>query len=94
MGLGNHINLQLKRGVKIITCDPSQRLIEAETRNGEVISVSVYHCAPIHRWPVPGERWMVEEENGSWFLGGIYEEQEPSSKERNEQQAKEEEELE
>jgi len=75
MSLGDHVNLQLKRGVKIITCDPSQRLIEAETRNGEVISINAYHYTPLFRWPMPGEKWVVSEENGSWFLEGIYEEQ-------------------
>jgi hypothetical protein len=78
MGLGDHVNIQLKRGVKIITCDPSQRLIEAETRNGEVISINAYYYTPIFRWPMSGESWTVREENGSWFLEGIYEAQEPT----------------
>lgn len=75
MGLADHININLKQGVKIITCDPPQRLIEAETRNGEVISINAYYYSPTFRWPVPGEKWMVTEENGSWFLTGIYEQQ-------------------
>lgn len=75
MPLGDHINLQLKRGVKILTCDPATRLIEAETRNGEVITVNVYNYTPMFRWPIPGEKWMVGEENGSWYLEGIYEPQ-------------------
>ena len=75
MGLGDHVNLQLKRGVKIITCDPSKRLIEAETRNGEVITVNAYSYTPMFRWPIPSEKWMVSEENGSWYLEGIYEPQ-------------------
>jgi hypothetical protein len=81
MALGDHVNLQLKRGVKIITCDPSQRLIEAETRNGEVISINAYYLPHVFRWPVSGEKWMVNEENGSWFLEGIYEAQEPTEEE-------------
>lgn len=75
MGLSDHVNLQLKRGVKIITCDPQKRLIEAETRNGEVITVNAYHYTPMFRWPIPGEKWIVKEENGSWYLEGIYEPQ-------------------
>ena len=75
MGLGDHVNLQLKRGVKIITCDPPKRLIEAETRNGEVITINAYSYNPTFRWPISGEKWVVGEENGSWFLEGIYEEQ-------------------
>lgn len=75
--LGDHINLNLKRGVHILTCEPAERKIEAETRNGEVISINAYHYSPIFRWPVPGEKWVVSEENGSWFLTGIYEEQNP-----------------
>lgn len=73
--LGDHVNLQLKRGVKIITCDPQKRLIEAETRNGEVITVNAYNYTPSFRWPKSGEKWMVGEENGSWYLEGIYETQ-------------------
>lgn len=75
--LGAHINLQLKRGVQIITCDPPSRTIEAETRNGEVISINAYHQDATFRWPVPGEKWVVREENGSWYLDGIFETQEP-----------------
>ncbi len=77
MGLGDHINIHLKQGVQIITCDPPTGVIEAETRNGEVISINAYHQTPTFRWPVPGEKWMVTEENGSWFLDGIYEQQIP-----------------
>ena len=73
--LGDHVNLQLKRGVKILTCDPTTRLVEAETRNGEVIIVNVYSYTPMFRWPIPGEKWVVNEQNGSWFLDGIYEPQ-------------------
>lgn len=73
--LRDHVNIQLKRGVKIITCDPSTRTIEAETRNGEVISINAYYYTPIFRWPISGEKWVVQEENGSWFLEGIYEPQ-------------------
>lgn len=75
--LSDHVNLQLKRGVKIIVSDPTKRVIEAETRNGEVISINAYHQTPSFRWPVPGEKWMVTEENGSWYLDGIYEQQIP-----------------
>lgn len=73
--LSDHVKLTLKRGVKILTCDPQTRLIEAETRNGEVISVNAYHYTPMFRWPIPGEKWVVKEENGSWYLDGIYEPQ-------------------
>ena len=93
MGLGNHVNLQLKRGVKIITCDPTTRTIEAETRNGEVIAINAYHLPHVFRWPMSGERWVANEENGSWFLEGIYEEQEPSNEEKIKAAAEEEEEL-
>jgi hypothetical protein len=73
--LSNHVNIQPKRGVKIITCNPATRLIEAETRNGEVITINAYNYTPTFRWPIPGERWMVSEENGSWYLDSIYEPQ-------------------
>lgn len=76
--LGDHVNIHLKRGVKIITCDPDTQTIEAETRNGEVISVNAYHFGSVFRWPEAGESWMVREENGSWYLDGIYEEMQPS----------------
>lgn len=78
--LADHVNISLKRGVKILTCNPQSRLIEAETRNAEVITVNAYYYTPVFRWPVPGEKWVVREENGSWFLDGIYEQQEPSGK--------------
>lgn len=71
--LGDHINIHLKRGVKIITCDPASGTIEAETRNGEVVSVNAYAFNPTFRWPIEGEKWIIREENGSWFLDSIYE---------------------
>jgi hypothetical protein len=79
--LSDHVNIRLKRGVKIITCEPATRTIEAETRNGEVISINAYYLSHVFRWPVPGEKWVVREENGSWFLDGIYEAQEPTEEE-------------
>lgn len=79
--LSDHMNIQLKQGVKILTCEPIAGTIEAETRNGEVISINAYHYSPVFRWPIPGERWMVTEENGSWYLTGIYERQNPTTPE-------------
>lgn len=77
MAGNQHINVQMKRGVKIILCDPATKRIEAETRNGEVIPVNAYYQNPTFRWPKEGESWMVKEENGSWYLDGIWENQEP-----------------
>ena len=76
--LTDHMNMQLKQGVKILTCEPITNTIEAETRNGEVISINAYHYSPTFRWPQPGERWMVTEENGSWYLTGVYEQKDPA----------------
>jgi hypothetical protein len=72
--LSNHTNQQIKRGVRILTCDPATKTIEAETRNGEVISINAYVYTPLWRWPMVEEKWMVREENGSWFLESISEE--------------------
>lgn len=73
-----HIQVLMKRGVKIILCEPDTKRIEAETRNGEVIAINAYYFHPSFRWPMVGESWMVKEENGSWFLEGLWELQEPT----------------
>jgi hypothetical protein len=77
MGLSDHMNQQVKRGCRIITCDPANRIIEAQTQRGEVIQINAYSASPTFRWPKVGEKWIVREENGSWFLEGIWEEQTP-----------------
>jgi len=76
--MNTHITVWMKRGVKIILVDPESKRIEAETRNGETIQVNAYYLNPSFRWPMVGESWMVKEENGSWYLEGLWENQEPT----------------
>lgn len=73
MAINDHINAQTKRGCKIIVCDPAKKQIEGQTQAGEVISINAYVYSPFFRWPKVGEQVMVREENGSWYLEGIWE---------------------
>lgn len=79
MGFSDHMNTQVKKGAKIIAVDPSQQLIHASLQGGQTVPVSAYSFAPVFRWPKVGESWILREENGSWFLDSIREEQEASS---------------
>lgn len=74
MGFADHINTQTKRGCKIITCNPETKTIEAKIQRGEIVTVNAYYFSPLFRWPMVGEEWVIREENGSWFLEGIWEE--------------------
>jgi hypothetical protein len=69
----DHQQKQIKHGVRIITSNPAQQEIEGQTQRGEVIPISAYTLNPIFRWPRVGEKWIVREENGSWFLESIWE---------------------
>lgn len=59
-------------GVRIVTVDPTQGLIEGVFKTGDVRQISVYTTPPAFRWPQVGEDWMVRQENGTWYLDGFW----------------------
>jgi hypothetical protein len=59
-------------GAKITTVDPTQGLVEAVTKDGTIMRVSVYTIPTAFRWPQVGENWMIRQENGSWYLEGYW----------------------
>src|SRR5271166_4167609 len=73
--LSDHLNAQTKRGVRIITSDPAKQIIEGQTQRGEIIPINAFAFNPCFRWPAVGENWLVREENGSWYLESIWEQQ-------------------
>jgi len=80
--LRDHINQGvIKRGCRILTCDPATRTIEAKIQRGEVVPVNAYSFTPLFRWPMVGEVWLLREEKGSFFLDSIWEEQEATEEE-------------
>lgn len=76
MAFNNTLNRSTKYGCKITTVDPTQKRIEGVLKTGNVIQISVYATPPLFRWPKVGESWMVCQENGSWFLEGLWQEEE------------------
>src|SRR6266550_4725858 len=76
MAFGDHIHTQTKRGCIIVTSDPSTQTIEGKIQRGEVVSISAYYTNPFFRWPAVGEHWVIREENGSWFLEGLWQTEE------------------
>lgn len=73
---GDHLSTNIKRGCRIVTCDPATKTIEGKIQRGEVVPINAYYLSPFFRWPQIGELWVIREENGSWFLEGLWEEQE------------------
>lgn len=73
--LSDHLNTQTKRGVRIVTSDAAKQIIEGQTQRGEVTPINAFSFNPAFRWPIVGENWIVREENGSWYLESIWEQQ-------------------
>jgi hypothetical protein len=55
--------------VQIVTCDPSQRLIEGRLRDGVVVRIAVWEIPSGFRWPQQGEYWTINYRNNFWHLG-------------------------
>jgi hypothetical protein len=58
---------------RIITVDPSNRIVEAGIRDG-AIKISVKEAGPIFRWPRQNELWTFYREGTGWKLGDKLEE--------------------
>jgi hypothetical protein len=64
-----------KKGAKILTVEPATQTIHASLGAGQVVPVNMYTYTPVVRWPKVGETWWLREENGSWFLDSVQEQQ-------------------
>ncbi len=70
-----------KKGALIVQCDPEQQIIQASLGAGQIVPVNAYAYTPAWRWPMVGEKWILKEENGSWFLDILQEPQTPTAEE-------------
>lgn len=68
-GVGKQAPQGVKVRAKITACDPSQRLIHAQLRDGGSIAVAVWEVPDAFRWPQVGEVWTIRRENLFWILG-------------------------
>lgn len=59
-----------KSRATITACDPSQRLVQGQLKDGGQISIAVFEIPPAFRWPIVGEIWSIYKENYYWMLGG------------------------
>jgi hypothetical protein len=59
-----------KYGCTITTVAPENNQIEAVTRTGAAINITVVTTPIAWRWPIVGESWMARQENGAWYLDG------------------------
>lgn len=59
-------------GSTVTSVDPAQGLVEVVLKTGETRQIGVYSVPPAFRWPRVGEAWMVQQQNGTWYLEGLY----------------------
>lgn len=69
MAVKDHLTRVSKLRARITTVDPSQRIIEVATADGNARRLAVFDILPGFTWPKEGEEWSIYEENGQWVLG-------------------------
>lgn len=69
MPLKDHFNRVPRLRGTITTVDPSQRLIEISTADGNIRRLAIFDVPSHFTWPKQGEEWGCYEENGYWYLG-------------------------
>jgi hypothetical protein len=70
--IDSRMNRVPKQRATIVTVDPSQRLIEVATSDGGIRRLAVFDIPSYFTWPVQGEEWSIYEENGYWYLGNRF----------------------
>ena len=58
--------------MNITSVDPTQNLIEGTLKGADSRRVMIIDVPIAARWPMVGESWIVRQENGNWYLQGIY----------------------
>jgi hypothetical protein len=58
-----------KQRIRILTVDPSKRIVEGQLRDEVPISVAVWETPSSFRWPKVGEMWSVTYEGSFPVLG-------------------------
>ncbi len=72
-GINTRPSMSSKITGRIITVDPSNRMIEAGIRDGAV-KIPVKEAGPLFRWPRQNELWTFYREGTGWKLGDKLEE--------------------
>jgi hypothetical protein len=49
--------------------DPANSIIDVIGHDGAARRLNITSLSALFRWPVEGEEWMIEEQNGQWALG-------------------------
>lgn len=72
MAIKDHVSRVSKLRARIVTVDPTQRLIEVVTPDAAVRRLAVFETPPSFTWPKEGEEWSIYQENGYWYLGNRF----------------------
>jgi hypothetical protein len=69
MPISDHIPRTAKLKGRVVTVDPPTRRIEVVAGDGTIRQVAIFEVPSGFNWPVVGEVWTIYQENGYWFLG-------------------------
>jgi hypothetical protein len=72
MAVSDHVGTVSKLRAKILTVDPSRRIIEAAANDAYARRIALFDVPQGFVWPQEGEEWSIYEENGYWRLGNRY----------------------
>jgi hypothetical protein len=73
MAIRDHVQRVRKLRGRVTTVDPSQRIVEVVTADGNAHRVYITDIsAGGFVWPIEGEDWSIYEENGMWVLGNKF----------------------
>lgn len=62
------INPASRQRVRIILCDPVNRNVQGQLKDGGIIQISIWDTPPAFKWPKAEEFWVVRREGVNWFL--------------------------
>jgi hypothetical protein len=69
MTISDHITRVPKMRVTVNMVDMTSGELDVIGHDGQVRRVSITSSTAAFRWPIEGEEWMIEEQNGQWVLG-------------------------
>ena len=71
MGVDNRIHRVNKKGCVIVSVDTATKQITGRLAGAQDVPIHAWTYGAVFRWPKVGEEWILEEQNGNWYLDSI-----------------------